>query len=200
MFLSQYEVLSSHSGMSALSTITVFIFAPLYGIVTGSHLLRDGRATVFEISLIKSRSGLILSKLIALTLGYLPILFIEAIIFGIFNKNFSTLAMSVTVLYYISFTMASSLIPDNKGAMISVTSFLFLIPFSMSAAVASMQSSGRSNLILSLLVYVFSPFYASTISTTLSIQLYVGFAISAILSLSLIVTVITLFNRVDLSP
>ncbi len=73
-------------------------------LIIGSHFSRNKLATIFEISFLGSWKRIAISKLVAIALGLLPFMIIEAVILLI-TKNVSFVApvvMSVLEYAYIS--------------------------------------------------------------------------------------------------
>ncbi|MDI9644404.1 MAG: hypothetical protein QFX35_04190 [Candidatus Verstraetearchaeota archaeon] len=196
VLLGQYLAIKN-MGTEVFVSVSSFLALPLYGVTIGLHFLRDGRTTIFELSLVKSPVAVFLGRCLALIVGMVPIAIGDYLLLHFFDAQSLFTPLLVLLLTYIAFTMCSSLLQDSKIAMVVLFSWEFLMPMASSVVFATAGHYGRIDPVMSGFLYLVAPLYSSSYAVLLDLPQVTGLMLASFVSLALVTTALVLFRRME---
>ncbi len=173
------------------------VFLPVYGILIASHIFRDSRVTLFELTLFNGPEGVFLGRLTSAFLGLAVGVFSVASITHI--QGYSRLAFSVLVKLptYLAIMMALMVWMDFIAGIISFYILTSAIPMALFVLFTKPYSPSTA---ISLLSYFLAPIGATVNSGKLSVSISSGYTATLVLSALIILFSYLGFKKKDFEP
>lgn len=187
MFGTAYFSLASikNQGPGQFVTLMEYIFLPVYGVLIASHIMRDSRTTVFELSIFNGPATVYWVRVLIVVLGLAPGIIGIATMSWLRGYNSFAISLLLKLPVYTAFAAIIASILDSLAG--SITFFILTSAIPMSFRVL-IQNNGSTGGIMGLLAYIFAPMTSVEFSRALTISRTMGYA--ALLATSLILVLL----------
>ena len=184
-------------GFYEFMVIVEAVFLPIYGILIASHIFRDSRVTLFELTLFNGPEGVFLGRLTSAFLGLAVGIFSVASI--TYLQGYPRLALPVLVKLptYLAIMMALMVWMDFIGGIISFYILTSAVPMALFVLLTKPYSPSTT---ISLLAYFLAPIGATVDSGKLSVPVLQGYTVTLVLSGLMVLFSYVRFKKKDFEP
>jgi len=200
---SQYYLISVLKNPIAFSTITQIFLIPIVMLSIASHFFRSKHITVFELTLIGSWRDLAVGKLVAFTIGLVPLMVLEFIVLWFSNSLDYLSSLLLTIVVYEAISLLASLAQAQMTAFMLDLVFILLLPIGAQILLGSYaQFHYTTGAIMGVIFYFLAPLvsYEYYKFQVVDVDPYLGLSIAFIIALLLIISYPYLFERSEFKP
>ncbi|EEB74782.1 hypothetical protein [Thermococcus sp. AM4] len=199
MLAAAYSSLGSikNQGPGQFVTLMEYIFLPVYGVLIASHIMRDSKTTVFELSIFNGPRTVYWVRVFIVALGLAP--GIVGIAAMTWLRGYHSFAVSLLLKLpaYTAFAAIIAAVLDSLAG--SITFFILTSAIPMSFRVL-LQSNGSTGGIMAALSYVFAPMTTVEFRKAILMPRTTGYVILISLSALLLLLGYAMFERREYSP
>jgi hypothetical protein len=186
-------------GMGQFIALMEYIFLPIYAILIGSHVFRDSRTTVFELSIFNGPQRVFIGRLAVATLGLLPGIVGVALLtwWRGYPQFLSPLLLKIPV--YVAFIVVLMAYLDSLAGTLTLFVLASAIPMSFSVLLGK-PGGGSIDALMSSFAYLFATLTTVKYRAALSIGSATGYSLTLAVSTLLVLWGYFAFSRKEFAP
>lgn len=184
-------------GPGQFISLMEYIFFPIYALLIGSHVFRDSRTTIFELSVFNGPKRVFIGRLTSVTIGLLPGIAGVALLAWWRGYTYFVSPLLLKIPIYIAFIAVLMTYLDSLAGTLILFVLTSAVPMSFSVLLGK-PNGDTVNTLMSGLAYLFAPITATKYE--LSIGNSTGYSLAIILSILLILWAYTAFSRREFVP
>ncbi|MDV3103322.1 hypothetical protein [Thermococcus waiotapuensis] len=186
-------------GPSQFISLMEYIFFPVYGILIGSHVFRDSRTTIFELSIFNGPRTVFMARTTIVALGLIPGIGGVALLAWWKGHPEFVVPTLIKIPLYTAFITALMVYLDSLAGTLTLFIITSAIPMSFSVLLGK-PGEGPVNVPMTALAYVFSPMLCVRYEKVLSFSSIEGSILGLLVSAGLFLWGYWAFSRREFTP